>query len=106
MKLDEYVKRTLLEITNGVAEAQKESLLYIAPDHSNSGKPIPAQHVKFEMVLQVSDDDDEGLQVVSNHNRISNSAPEEFNRLTFRVPVYFQAPTKRNDSHFLHTKHD
>lgn len=105
MKLDEYVKQTLLEITNGVAEAQKESLLYIAPDHANSGKAIPAQHVKFEMVLQVCDEED-GLQVVSNPDRISNSPTEEFNRLTFRVPVYFQAPTKRNDSHFLHSKHD
>lgn len=106
MKLNEYVKRTLLEITNGVAEAQKEALLYIAPDHANSGKAIPAQHVKFDMVLQISKEDEGELHVVSKHNSDNGSPPEELNRLTFRVPVYFQAPTKKNDSHFLHNKHD
>jgi hypothetical protein len=47
MKLDEFVKQTLLDITNGVAAAQEETLLYIAPGHVEDKKQTEAQNVQF-----------------------------------------------------------
>ena len=45
MKLDEYVKQTLMDITNGVSEAQKESQLYIAPGFVENQKVVAPQMV-------------------------------------------------------------
>ena len=49
MKLDEYVKQTLLDITNGVAEAQSESQLFIAPGRIDQDSVTSPQMVSFEL---------------------------------------------------------
>ena len=54
MKIEEYVKQTLLDITNGVAAAQQEAMLYIAPGHVENVKRTEPQFVKFEVALTVN----------------------------------------------------
>jgi len=54
MKLEEFVKQTLLDITNGVASAQKETPLWIAPGRVEGEKVSTPQHVEFEVVVTVS----------------------------------------------------
>jgi hypothetical protein len=100
MKLDEFVKQTLLDITNGVVEAQKESLLFIAPGHVN-GKWIERAHdVKFEVTVSVSAEGGGGIKVLSLGEMKAGGKTESTNRLTFEVPIYLNAPTHLNPLHY------
>jgi hypothetical protein len=47
MKLDQYVKQTLLDITNGVSAAKKNSSLGIAPGYVDGEKVFSAQLINF-----------------------------------------------------------
>ncbi|TNE65599.1 hypothetical protein [Celeribacter ethanolicus] len=104
MKLDEYVKRTLLDITNGVAEAQKETLLYIAPGFVENEKVTAPQFVQFDVAVTVSKDAGAGIQVFSFGEAKGAVSSEQVNRISFEVPVFFQAPTERNEKHFANRK--
>lgn len=100
MKLDEFVKQTLLDITNGVASAQQEALLYVAPGFVDNEKVVEYQLVKFEVAVTVNQDAGAGIQVFSFGNAKASVQSEKINRISFDVPVYFQAPTERNSNHF------
>jgi len=100
MNLDEFVKKTFLEITTGVSSAQEESLLYIAPGHVEGEKLTGAQIVHFEVAVTVSKEASAGIRVLSFGEGKAGGASQEVSRISFEVPVYFQAPTERNRKHF------
>ena len=100
MKLEDFVKQTLLDITNGVANAQKEALLYVASGTVENETQTEPQFVKFEVVVTVNQAAGGGIQVWSLGNAKANMLSEKTNRISFDVPVYFQAPTERNPKHF------
>ena len=68
MKLDEFVKQTLLDITNGVVNAQQEALLYVAPGFVENEKVVESQLVKFEVAVTVNQEAGAGIQVFSFGN--------------------------------------
>lgn len=99
MKLDEFVKQSLLDITNGVVEAQKQSMPCIAPG-SISGKSIEQAHnMKFEASVTVSIEDGGRIKVLSLGELKAGANSENSSRLSFEVPIYFNAPTPRNPLH-------
>ncbi len=94
MKLDEYVKQTLLDISNGVSAAQLQSPHWIAPGHVEGKKQISPQLVTFDIAVTVSKEGGGGIQVWSFGDLKASGSSEQINRISFSVPVYFQAPTK------------
>lgn len=100
MNLDEFVKKTLLDITNGVASAQDETLLFIAPGRVEGEKVTGAQIVHFEVAVTVSKEASAGIRVLSFGEGKAGATSQEVSRISFDVPVYFQAPTERNKRHF------
>ncbi len=99
MKLNEFVKQTLLDITKGVVDAQKESLLFIAPGYMN-GKRIEKEHeVKFEITVSVAAEGGGGIKVLSLGELKAGGKAESTNKLTFEVPIYLNAPTPLNPLH-------
>ena len=94
MKLDEYVKQTLIDITKGVAEAKKESLLWIAPGYVDGEKVLSEQLVSFEIAVTVSKEGGGGIQVLSIGELGAKGASEHTNKISFSVPIFFQAPQK------------
>lgn len=99
MKLDEFVKQSLLDITKGVADAQEASLLYIAPGYVNSVRQDGAQQVKVEVAVTVNAEGGGGISVLSFGDLKGSVARETVNRVSFEVPVHFTAPTIHNKRH-------
>lgn len=97
MKLDEYVRQTLLDITKGVSEAKDASLLWIAPGYVDGEKVFSAQLVSFEIVVTASKGGGGGIHVLSIGELGAKGSSEHTNKISFSVPIYFQAPqtTKR-----------
>ena len=95
MKLDEYVKQTLLDITKGVSEAKDESLLWIAPGYVDGEKVFAAQLVTFDIAVTVSKEGGGGIRVVALGDVSAKGTTEHSNKISFAVPVYFQAPQTR-----------
>ncbi len=106
MKLDDFVKQTLLDITNGVAAAQEEALLYIAPGHVDNKKQTDPQDVRFEVSVTVAKEANAGIRVLSFGEAKSGGSSEQVNRISFTVPVYLQAPTEKNEKHYTRQKID
>ena len=52
MKLDEYFRQTLLDITKGVSAAQTQSSLWIAPGYFNGENVSEPQMVSFEIAVR------------------------------------------------------
>jgi hypothetical protein len=100
MKLDEFVKQTLLEITKGVADAQEETLLFIAPGVVNGVDRDDAQSVSFEVLVTVSSEGGGGISVFNMGDLKGSLTKETANRISFEVPVYFSVPTRKNRRHF------
>lgn len=100
MKLDDFVKQTLLDITNGVAAAQEEALLYIAPGHVENKKQTDPQDVCFEVSVTVAKEANAGIRVLSFGEAKGGGSSEQVNRISFTVPVYLQAPTEKNEKHY------
>jgi hypothetical protein len=100
MKLEEFVKQTLLDITNGVAQAQLATKLYIAPGFVENQKLTEPQMVKFEVAVTASKEASGGISVWSFGDAKAGINSEQTHRVSFEVPVYFQAPTERSELHF------
>ena len=95
MKLDEYVKQTLLDITNGVNAAKKESSLWIAPGYVDGEKVFSAQLINFDIAVTVNKEGGGGIQVWSFGELNAKGSSEHSNRISFSVPIYFQAPVNK-----------
>jgi hypothetical protein len=104
MKLDEFVKQTLLDITNGVANAQLEAKLFIAPGYVENKKLVAPQMVKFEVAVTVSKEAGGGISVFSFGELKSGVNSEQINKIAFEVPVYFQALSLGSSVH-AHYRH-
>ena len=100
MTLEEFVKRTLLEITNGVSAAQLESLVYIAPGTVENETVLEPSLVNFEVSVTVNEDAGGAITIWTVGDLKAGASSEHTNRVSFGVPVYFQAPTARNPKHF------
>lgn len=92
MKLDEYIEQTLIDISKGVSEAKKKALVGIAPGYVDGEKVFSAQLIKFEIVVTVEKEGSGGIQVLTFGDLKGKLNIEHTNKLTFEVPVYFQAP--------------
>ncbi len=92
MKLDQYVEQTLVDISKGVAEAKKKALVGIAPGYVDGEKVFSVQLIKFEIVVTVEKEGSGGISVLSFGDIKGKLNVEHTNKLTFEVPVYFQAP--------------
>lgn len=99
MKLDEFVKQALLDITNGVAAAQEETKLFIAPGYVEGKAMQASQLVKFEVAVTMNASGGGGITVFSMGEAKGEVSRETVNRLSFDVPVYLQAPTRANLRH-------
>ena len=97
MKLDEYVKQTLLDITEGVSAAQAVSKHWIAPGYVDGEKVFQAQLVSFDIGVTVSKEAGGGIQVWSFGDLKAKGTAEHTNRISFSVPIYFQAPANRQE---------
>ena len=92
MKIDDYVAQTLVDISKGVERAKKEALVGIAPGYVDGEKVFSEQLVTFEIVTTVSKEAGGGIQVLSLAELKAGGNVENTNRVSFSVPVFFQAP--------------
>lgn len=99
MKLDEFVKQTLTDIAKGVADAQEESLFYIAPGYVNGERQEQGQIVKFEVAVTVNSEGAGGVSILALGKVEGSHARESASRISFDVPVFFNAPTVLNKRH-------
>ena len=104
MNLDKFVEQTLLNITNGVARAQEKSLLYIAPGRVEGKIREEGQQVSFEVVVTTSSEAGGGIKIFTIGEAKGGVSSQAVNRISFNVPVYFQAPTLLNEKHYLNTE--
>ncbi len=100
MKLDDFVKQALLDITNGVAAAQEETKLFIAPGVVEGEVKKEGQSVVFEVAVTLNTSGGGGISVFSMGEVKGDISKETINRISFEVPVYFSAPTRANPRHF------
>lgn len=98
MKLDEYVKQTLVDISKGVSEAKTESLVGIAPGYVDGEKVFAAQMISFEIIVTTEKEAGGGIRVLSLGDLEVGGKIQHVNRISFEVPVFFQAPPISNRS--------
>jgi hypothetical protein len=97
MKLKDFVKQTLLDITDGIEEARKKSSIPIAPTIINGVNVTPApQNVSFEIAVTLSKEGGAGIDVLplGLKGKISS---EHVNRISFQVPLYFTLQWNRDE---------
>ena len=102
MRLDDFVRQTLIDITNGVTEAQKKSKLYIAPGYIEGMKLTSPQMVDFEIAVTVNKEAGGGIQIWSLGDVKASGHSINVNKISFSVPVYFQSPTELNENNYKH----
>lgn len=100
MKLEEFVKQTLLDITNGVAAAQEETKLFIAPGVVEGKKVTASQNVSFEIAVTVTGEGNGSISVLGLGTVGGSGTREAENRISFEVPCHFNAPTRANPRHY------
>lgn len=91
MKLKDFVKQTLLDITNGVSEAQNSAPLWIAPGRVEGEKVKEPQMVNFEVIV-ITGKEGGGSISVWSAKAGAKANMEHTNRISFSVPIYLQAP--------------
>lgn len=91
MKLEKFVTETLLEITKGVEAAKVGSNLSIAPGRVEGELQLKPSLVSFEVAVTTNADGEAGISVLAFGKLEGKIAHEYVNRISFNVPVYFQA---------------
>ena len=92
MKIVKYVAQTLIDISKGVARAKTNALVGIAPGYVDGEKVFKEQLVSFEIITTVTNEGSGGVSVLSLADLKAGSNIEKTNKISFSVPVYFQAP--------------
>lgn len=92
MKLQDFVEKTLLEITSGVAAAQKKSNVWIAPGRVEGDVEKSPSQVNFEVAVTTSAEGGGQIDILSIANATAKGSSQHMNKISFSVPVYFQAP--------------
>jgi hypothetical protein len=100
MLLKDYVEKTLIDITDAVANAQMNAKLWIAPGMVEGEPKLAPQMVKFEVEVVVSKNAEGGVKVWSLGDAKASGGITSLNRLTFEVPVYFQSKSKKHPQYF------
>jgi hypothetical protein len=90
MKLEEFIKQTLLDITNGVLAAKKETTLWIAPSDVAGEPRHEPSLVSFEISVSVSGEGGGSIKVMGFGSGDLNVSRESIQKISFSVPVYFQ----------------
>lgn len=98
MKLEEFVKQTLMDITNGVFNAQSESPSSIAPGIVEGVKMTKPQLISFEVAVTTSKEGGGGINISSMIEAGGSMNSEYINKISFDVPVYFNAPNQKKTS--------
>ena len=104
MDLRDFVKQTLSDITNAVSEAQDKSKLYIAPGFVENVKITEPQFVDFEVHVTSSKEGGGGIKLWSFGEAKATTSAETGHKISFKVPVFFQAPTPLSKKHFSNKK--
>ena len=99
MKLKDFVKQSLLDITEAVAEAQEETKLFIAIGVVEGEVQKAPQSVNFEVAVTVSGDAEGVISVLGLGELKGAGVRESISKLTFDIPVHLQFPTRRNKRH-------
>ncbi len=99
MKLDEFVKETLILISSGIEGAQREAVHSIAPGRVDDEIVEEHQTVSFEVAVTVSKDAGGGISVFSLGDVKVGGSTEHTNRISFEVPIHFNARPNRNQNH-------
>ncbi len=92
MKLETFVEQTILEITNGVSNAQRSSPVWVAPGLVEGKKVESPQMINFEVAVTVNKEGGGSIDVWSVGKLSGAASSEHINKVSFAVPVYFQAP--------------
>ena len=95
MKLDQYIRQTLIDISKGATEAKEQASVWIAPGYVEGEKVLSDQLVKSEVVVTVEKEGSAGVDVVSFADLKGKLNVEHTNKITSNLPVYFQAPTEK-----------
>lgn len=93
MLLKEFIKETLLSITQGVAEANKVEDRFQLSEHTHKSKGIEGSRVEFEVSVIASDTEAEGgkagvgIQIahIFKAGADVNSSSEKLNQSTHRL---------------------
>lgn len=96
MKLDEFVKETLLQITNGVSDAQTEAKLFIAPGKIDSETVAAPQMVDFALTVVVDSSGSGNIKVLEFVNLGADVTKSVSHKVSFSVPVYFELQTREH----------
>ena len=92
MHLEEFVRRTLLDITNAVYEARRLAHLAIAPGYVEGSAILEPQMIHFEVAVTISTEGGGSISVWSIGDAKGQRSSQNVNKISFSVPVYFQAP--------------
>lgn len=114
MELKEFVKKTLLEIVEGVEEAQKAvkehgavvNPKYVKGDSAQIGREyVPVQDISFEVGLTTSEvtGNDKGIGVVlgplkAGINGTGNTSESSVTRIKFTVPLALPVDAASKDN--------
>jgi len=86
-----------LDITNGVHDAKEDAKLSIAPGFLEGEIIKKPQDVFFEILVTTSKEGGGRINVFSLGDAKALGKQENSHRLTFSVPVYFNARPERED---------
>jgi hypothetical protein len=97
MELKEFVTRTILDITNGVYEARRSAPLAIAPGFIEGKLIVEPQMIDFEVAVTTTKEGGGGISIWSVAEAKGKLSSEHINKISFSVPVFFQAenPSKK-----------
>ncbi len=98
MDLKDFIKMSLLEISEAVLEAKEEARIAIAPGTFSGKKQKDASSVDFEVSVVTSTEKGGSIKVWSVAEGNVSSENLSTSKIAFSVPVYFQGikGTKRD----------
>lgn len=96
MKLKDYVKEVLLDVSSAVYEAKHEAEIAIAPGSMNDKLNMEPQFVSFSVSVTTNKEGSGGIDVLSAFHADGKLTAEHVNKVEFKVPIYFQAKRPSN----------
>lgn len=100
MELKDFVKKALIDISEAVVSAQDESLVWIAPGYVEHERVTEPQLVSFDIAISVSKEAGGSISLFSFGEAKGAATSEHLNKISFSVPVHFNAPTERHPRHY------
>jgi hypothetical protein len=91
MELEVFVEEALVGILNAVHSAKSKSNIPIAPGNMDGIKNTEPEFVEFSLVVTTTAEADGKISIFSMGEAGASGSIETSNRISFKVPVYFQA---------------